>query len=446
MRIPIQSVVSVLLIMIFFAGFQGGKYFMNNRFQELGLALTLGLFLYGAVMTALTDPTIRWSRWFWSAPALVAYLMLSASLAFALNANVGIAPSLFASREFLILILAPTLYFLIRLGFPLKTLERLFVISLAIIMVNYILSYHRVDLEAAYFSTGYMSYLVTFDEWRGYRLKPPTFALIILTCYALMRLFQHSSAWEKLFSLVSLGLAGYVWSLILARSQMATVAMAMMIYPFFLGRPNRINLVILLAPIGLILLVGASGFLIDSFMHAEGAEVRAKAYITAWNKILEVPVFGYGQSSGYSKTYQDIFGPKFFPTDLGIIGTAFKWGLVGVGLYLFFNFYVLSRLLKVNWAYRKRYGTHNPVIWALLMMMTALSLNLILNPGLAYIQGLTTAAFAVALTAGYYEQFGLYRKTGTFKRPDAGHQAATVAADRQTPLPADVRSANAGRS
>ncbi|MCF8004777.1 MAG: hypothetical protein K9L32_11370 [Chromatiaceae bacterium] len=407
MRISVQSIIGFLVILIFFAGYQGGKYFLNNRFQELGLALTFALFFYGALYTALTDRSIRWNWWFWSAPVLVGYIMLSSSLTFALNAGVGILPSLFASREFLIIFLAPTLYFLYRLGLPLAQLEKLFVISLIIIILNYILSYHSVDLEAAYFSTGYMSYLVTYDEWRGYRLKPPTFALIILTCFALMRLVQYTRVMEKLGWLLVLGLVGYVWSLILARSQMATVALAIMIYPLFLSRANRMNLLILVLPVGLILLIGLSGFLIDSFMHAEGAEVRAKSYILAWKTTMEMPVFGYGQSSGYSKTYQDIFGPKFFPTDLGIIGTAFKWGFIGVGLYLFFNFFVLSRLMKVNWAYRKRYGTHNPVIWSLLMMMTALSLNLILNPGLAYMQGLTTASFAIALTAGYYEELGL---------------------------------------
>jgi hypothetical protein len=411
-RISIQSIIGFLLILIFFAGYQGGKYFLNNRFQELGLALTFALFFYGAIYTALTDRGIRWNWWFWSAPVLVGYIMLSSSLAFALNAGTGIMPSLFAAREFLIIFFAPTLYFLYRLGLPLARLEKLFVISLVIIIVNYIVSYHRVDLEAAYFSTGYMSYLVTYDEWRGYRLKPPTFALIILTCYALIRLVQRSRALEKLGMLIVLGMVGYVWSLIMARSQMATVVLSMMIYPLFLSRANRMNLVILVLPVGLMLLIGLSGFLVDSFMHAEGAEVRAKSYIQAWKTTMELPIFGYGQSSGYSKTYQDIFGPKFFPTDLGIIGTAFKWGFVVVALYLFFDFYVLLRLLKVNWAYRKHYGMHNPVIWSVLMMMTALSLNLILNPGLAYMQGLTTASFAIALTAGYYEQLGLVHAIG----------------------------------
>lgn len=410
MRIPVKTLVGFLLILIFYAGYQGGKYFMNNRFQEVGLALTFLLFFYGAIVTALTDRDIRWAWWFWSAPALVGYVMLSASIAFAVHAGVGVLPSLFASREFLILFLAPTLYFLYRLGFPLAQLEKVFAASLVIIIINYILSYHSIDLEAAYFSTGYMSYLVTYDEWRGYRLKPPTFALIILTCYAGIRLFQPGRAVDKGLWALALGLVGYVWMLILARSQMATVAMAILLYPIFFSRPNRINLLVLVAPVAFVVLVGISHVLVDAFMHAEGAEVRAKSYIIAWQTAMEMPVFGFGQSSGYSKTYQDVFGPKFFPDDLGIVGTAFKYGFIGVALYLFFNGYVVLRLLKVNWYYRKHYGRHNPVIWSLFIMMTALTMNLILNPGLAYMQGLTTAAFSVAITACYYEELGLRAK------------------------------------
>ena len=414
MRITIKSLISFFLILIFYAGYQGGKYFMNNRFQEVGLALTFILYFYGAVFTAFTDRTIHWIWWFWSAPVFAGYVMLSSSLAFAINAGVGMMPSLFATREFLIVFLAPALYFLYRLGFSLQQLEKIFIASLVIIIFNYLFNYYRIDLEAAYFSTGYMSYLVTYDEWRGYRLKPPTFALLILTSCGLMCLFQPSDVLKKTGWLLVLALVGYVWFLIMARSQMATLVMAMILYPILFSKPNRMNLFILIAPLGVMALIAVSDILVDGFMHAEGAEVRAKSYIIAWETAMKLPVFGYGQSSGYSKTYQDIFGPKFFPDDLGLVGITFKYGFIGLVLYVFFNFYVTVRLLKVNWHYRRRYGMHNPVIWALFILMTALSMNLVLNPGLAYMQGLTTAAFSLAITACYYEELGL--RPGAKKR------------------------------
>jgi hypothetical protein len=92
---------------------------------------------------------------------------------------------------------------------------------------------------------------------------------------------------------------------------------------------------------------------------------------------------------------------------LGLVGITFKYGFFGLALYVFFNFYIAARLLKVNWYYRKLHGEHNPVIWSLFMLITALSINMILVPALAYMQGLTTASLSMAITACYYEEFGL---------------------------------------
>lgn len=403
-RISIRMLISAALLLILYAGFQGGKYFMNNRFQELGIALTFGLYFYGALFTAFVDRDIRWGWWFWSAPFLAGYVMLSSSIIFALNAGVGVFPSLFAAREFLIVFLAPTLYFLFRLGVTIEQLEQVFVASLVVIVFNYLFHYFRIDLEAAYFSTGYMSYLVTHDEWRGYRLKPPTFALLILSAYCPMRLVQPASTAQRLGLMVVFALVLYIWSLIMARSQMATLVLAMMLYPVFFSRPNRSNLLLLVLPMNIFLLLAMSGALIEGFMNAEGAEVRARSYLAAFEVIGEKPLLGYGQSSGYSKTYQDIFGPKFFPSDLGLVGVTFKYGFIGLGLYLFFHFFVAYRLLRVNWEYRRRYRQHNPVIWSMFILMTALTINLVLNPGLAYMQGLTTASWAIALTACHFER------------------------------------------
>jgi hypothetical protein len=404
--VNIGRLIDVSLVIVFYAGYQGGKYFMNNRVQELGIAITLGLFFYGAGKLAWQrQANLRWVWWFWSAPLLVIYIMVSSSLAFSFNAGTGIVPSLFAAREFLILFLAPTLYFLYRLGYSPQRLERVFVISLIVIIFNYLFHYFRIDLQSAYFSTGYMSYLVTYDEWRGYRLKPPTFALITLTLYGSMRLFQRTPVLRRLGWVLMLAVLGYVWFLIKARSQMATVVLAFLLYPVFFSRPSRMNLFLLVAPFALFVLLAASSVLVDQFMNAEGAEVRAASYRTAFDNIAEYPVFGYGQSSGYSMTYQDIFGPKFFPSDLGIVGITFKYGLVGLFLYLFYNVYLFRRLLISNWRYRFRHRVHNPLLWSLLLLITGLTVNFILNPGLAYMQGLTTASLIIGLTSAYRDEF-----------------------------------------
>jgi hypothetical protein len=54
-------------------------------------------------------------------------------------------------------------------------------------------------------------------------------------------------------------------------------------------------------------------------------------------------------------------------------------------------------LWRANIIHREREGQHDPLIWALLLFMTAQTFNLALNPGLAYAQGITLGALALAL-------------------------------------------------
>ncbi len=396
----IKNIIDVTFILIFFAGFQGGKYFLNNRFQEIGIALTLGLFLYAAIKVAMSGQKERWAWWFWSAPLLVLYTMGIASITFSVYSDTPTMLSFFATREFLIVFLAPAIYFVCKSGYPVKRLERILMISLVIIIFNYLFHYFRIDLQAAFFSSdGYMEYLITYDEWRGYRLKPPTFALFIITLYICMYLFQKKPLLKKCLWFLVLCIVSYIWFLIKARSQMATLALAMMVYPFLFSRPKRINILLLVAPIALSVIILVSGILIENFVNKD--RVRAKSFNTAIENIYKYPILGYGQGSNFGKNYQDIFGPKFFPSDLGIIGITFKYGFTGAFLYVFFNFFLFKRLIRANWYYRHRYQEHNPLIWALLIWITAMTINLILNPGLAYMQGLTTASIVMGLTACY---------------------------------------------
>jgi len=405
MKLSIQRIIDISLIIIFYAAFQGGKYFLNNRVQELGFAITIGLFLYAAIRLAYTMKASQWRLWFWTAPMIIVYLMLSGALSFAIIAQVPILPSFFNSREFIILLLAPTLYFTYKLGYDMERLEKVFFISLVIILFNYLFHYFRIDLPSAYFSSGYTSYLVVYDDWRGYRLKPPLMALVILTFYTGIRLFQNDKFIKKIGLILLFCVIAYVWFLLKARSQMLTMALAILIYPLFFSRPKRMSLFILAAPIVLMIVMSIAEVLINKLMYAEGAEVRAKSYITAINNIQKYPLFGHGNSSAYSKTYQDIFGKKFFPSDLGLIGVTFKYGFIGITLYLFFNVFLFYRLMRMNWYYRYTYNRHNPLILSLFILLIAITINVLLNPVLIMMQGLTTGAIIVAITACYKEKF-----------------------------------------
>lgn len=68
MRITLKSAISIAIFIAIYTGFQGGRYFLDNGIQEIGLLCPMILFIYGAIMSALTirTPDLRWSWWVFS--------------------------------------------------------------------------------------------------------------------------------------------------------------------------------------------------------------------------------------------------------------------------------------------------------------------------------------------------------------------------------------------
>ena len=409
MKISVGFLVSCALIVYFFAALQGGLYFMKNRFQEVGIALILALYIYSALYSALLPKKFNWTFWALATPLFCLYAMVFYAFIFSVNAETKMFPSIMASRAFLVTMICPVVYFLYQSGYEIKKIERVFFISLVVLLFNYLFHYYRIDMRTAYFSSDHtISALITFDEWRGFRLKAPTYVIMILLLFSGMRLSQKGNIWVKGGCIIIMATSAYVLSIVMSRAAMATVILAVFVYPFFFQKPNRVNILILGVPAGLLLffflisiLLGA---IINHFANDWSFQVRMESWKIAWNSFSQNLIFGFGQHSYYSKSYQQIFDAKFFPSDLGIVGVAFKYGLVGVFLYIFFNLYVMYRLLIANWIYQKYYQKHNPLIWALFIMVTSLLINIILQPGFVFAPGLTLASFSIALTSCYLEE------------------------------------------
>ena len=248
-----------------------------------------------------------------------------------------------------------------------------------------------------------MSAQVTYDEWRGFRLKPPTYALFLITVYCLIFLVQENLVVKKVGVVLVLCMVGYVWYILLQRSQIAGLALSLLLYPLLFSRPKRINLLLFGIPIiFLAILMGSESFF-DIFMEED--KIRAKSFNIAIKMFFEVPLFGFGQASNAGVTYQSLFGYRFFPSDLGLIGVFFRFGLIGGFIYLFFLFFIFTRIVKANWSFRIIYKKHNPVILALLIWMIGVTINIILIPTFGYIQGITTGALIIGLTACYRDYF-----------------------------------------
>ena len=391
-----------VLFMAVFAGFQGGRYYFANRLQELGIACALLLFVVGSWQALFQLYGQEWRRWVVQPLLLIGGIMGISALVFVINYQGSFLYSLFSAREFLLAFLGPGVYLLCRCGMPIRSVERTIWVALVALIVNYLYFYNTMDLRAAFFSADHtVSNLVTYDAWRGFRLKPPLFAIMIALLGSLALLIQRRGATVKIAASVVVGLSVLIWSIVMFRSMLATMLFAVVLYPILLTHKNRLPLIITLLPLGLILLPAALSFAIEYFLQADGGSIRAKAFARALEHIATHPILGAGEDSAYGQSYQDIVARYFFPSDLGLIGVVYKYGLVGVALYLFMHVKIWLRLWQANICHRERFGRINPLIWGLLMFMTAMSFNLALNPGLAYAQGITAGSLALAIASFY---------------------------------------------
>lgn len=399
LSLNLHAVVALLFFIALFSGFQGGRYFMANRLQELGIASCLALYLLGAWRSAFVLQIEEWRRWVFGPALLIFGIMGVSALVFAWRYGGSVLFSFFSAREFMLGFLAPGVYLLGRTGTPLALWAHITWLAIAALILNYLYFYFTLDLQAAFFSGDHtISNLVTYDEWRGFRLKPPLFAIMIGLLAALKLLAGPGPRKGLLLALLVLALGAYIWSIVQFRATLATMALAVACYPLFLRSKTQISWLLVLTPLGLLCLPAIAWWFTEFFLGADGGNIRAKAYAAGLEHIAGHALLGAGEDSAYGLSYQDIVAPYFYPSDIGLVGVAYKYGLVGTLLYLYMHIRIWAALWRAN-LQRTDAPRLSPLIWAMLVFMTAQTFNLVLNPGLAYAQGITVGALALALSA-----------------------------------------------
>lgn len=396
--VSLEPFLALLLFIALFTGFQGGRYYAGNIAQELGLFCSGLLFLAGAVTSLFHVSRKEWNSWVLKPLFLMMAIVCLWGLVFAIRFGGNPLYNIMASREFFFILLAPGIYLCGRSGLGLQTIQRVIWLVIVVSMLNYLFNYFRMDLKEAFFSPDHrISSLVTYDEWRGFRLKPPLFAIMIGLLASAALIVGKTKFSIKLLALVVGAVSIYIWSIVMFRSTLATMLLSVLLYPLLLSRPNRMQLLMVVMPLAALASPVAYEFVFQYFQNAEGGEVRLASYALAFQEIPKRWLLGTGEDSAFAITYAELFGAKFFPSDLGLVGVTFKYGLLGLSVYLFFHFGILFRLCRTNWLCIKNQGVVNPLIWAFLIFFCAQTFNLVLNPGLAYAQGITVASIAVAL-------------------------------------------------
>ncbi|MCX2980583.1 hypothetical protein EYC98_06805 [Halieaceae bacterium IMCC14734] len=413
----IQPLICSLLFLAIFAGCQGGRYYMSNRLQELGIFSALLLMSLGAWRAVFQLNLDNLKDWVLKPVCLIFGIMLISSMAFYVNYGGNPLYSFFSAREFMLAFVGPGVYLLCRTGLPVRVVETTVRFALVALMLNYLFFYFTLDLKSLFFSTDHtLSNLVTYDDWRGFRLKPPLFAIMVGLMAAFIGVGQARTFMSWAISLSVMGIAIYIWSIVMFRSTLATMAMAMLLYPALFASKNRIPLVVVMSPLLILSIPVGFDMMLDVFLGSDGGGLRKQSFELAFQQIPGHLIFGAGEDNAYGATYQDIVGPYFFPDDIGFIGTLYKYGVVGAFLYLYMHIKIWSRLWAANIQFKKIYGRLNPQLWAIFMWLTAMAFNLVLNPGLAYAQGITLASIGFALASLHLNENGYAASITTSSR------------------------------
>lgn len=395
----------LLLFIAIYAGLHGGVYFFKNRVQELGILVTLVMFVLAAWFCLFTLDQKTWKKWVYRPALLALGIMICWALVFSLRYQTNALFSFFASREYFFIFLAPAIYLSWRSGLDVIQIRRIVWFSFFFLMINYLFFYSTMDLEAAFFSPDpYLNTLVTLDDWRGFRLKPPLFAIMVAILMSLMMMFARISKWHTIAAVITFSVGAYIWSIVQFRSTLASMTLAVILYPVLTAHYNRLPLMLAAIPAGIVaiyvlveLVMGGQG------VSAAGDDVRAKAFAAAFESIAKQPLWGAGQESAFTISYQQLMGRKFFPDDIGMVGITYQYGFIGIALYLYVHFLILYRTWKTNWQYRQIVGRHEPLVWGLFIWLCAQTFNLLLNPGLSSAKGITVAAIAFAVCGIYQD-------------------------------------------
>jgi len=406
LRVSARSLVLTAIWLIVYLGLQGAIYFLANRLQEIGILLCLILFFYSGILSAynVKEKDFNWNLWFIGPLAFLIYIMVIPSVFWGLNAKVAILPSVAASRAWIFVLFGPALYMLYRSGLEIKHIEKVVISALVALVLSYLFHYLRMDLRAAYYSTDYtVNSLITFDPWRGYRLKAPLAAIFLLSILAPAMLVKAKSASQRLGWAVLVGILVYIWMLLQARSAAATLILGTFLYHFCFARKIRLGLFFMILPLAIVGAWYGTVTAMESLskLDPEFDGVRYKSFGIAWEVLMEHPFFGYGQQSYSTVTEQDLFWYKFFSADIGLHGVGFKYGFIGIGLYLYYSVASLSRLITANWRYKETFGTINPIFVTIIIVFLSYTVNIAIGAFLSKQQGFIILSYAYGATAAW---------------------------------------------
>lgn len=426
----------LLAQILLLASLLGASGFLSNytvlRSYEVGEACVLLLFVWLAFSMRINS---RWATYVFLPTLGLVIFVLSYAYVFAAGMDTSLLPSVLAQRYYLFALLLPVICMLGMRGWKLADFRRVFVLAVSLTMVGRIVADITSPVSLLLSGSFFTLRLNEIYGEQAYLIRRLDSSALFLALYFGRGLMQARSISSRAVRLAVTALALTLLLITVPRGLLASVGIAIVLYGLLLLRPERAKLSVVLLPLYAAIVILSASPLINTFTQTFGQDpsytTRAEEVRIAWGSILQHPFLGLGQDSFQALSFQDLFGIRFFPSDIGLLGVVFQFGLIGLLLYLAFGAWLFVNLLRMLWAHSGSVASDNYVfLWALFILCFTF---IIISPQQArfiFGNGLPIAAFSSGLV--------LMHKRGLLSEPHEDPRKSPQAVS-QTPGRKTVR-------
>ncbi len=394
------------LTVAYFAAHQGGKYYPGNLLQEIGLAIVALLYVVWLYRTRRWEwcGSANWTLWMVFVPGMAISFVAFYAMLFAAHSGAPALPSALALRYFGFALVAPIMVASMRGGVAIERHERAFLLALVALIINYTFNYVRLDLESVLHSGDrILASMTVWDEWRGFRLKPNFYSLYLLVFVGVFAIRRRNlGRWKPVMLLAALAAIAWIAHL-RPRAGMLSLSASSLLFWLFLSSPRRTGALFAFAPVGALVtatyVISIWSEFTFGLRHDWSFVARMQSFSIALDVVREYPFFGYGQRSFHSISYQDLFGEHFFPGDIGIMGIAFRNGLVGVLGFLFLQLTLTCRAVGTHWAMRRRGYEPSVIMCGLSVLLIGMTFLMVTEPALIFEFGFALVPITLGFTA-----------------------------------------------
>ena len=337
------------------------------HFREIAITCVLVTFFWLALSTAMNS---RWILYvFLPFIGLTSFVMLYAYV-FTVRVNAPLLPSVLAERYYVFFLLGPIVYMLHLRGWMLADFQRVFLASMVLTVTSYA-AYDIVAPGGSQLFSGQF-FMVQLAQENNLLQRLGVSALFLIL-YLGRRLPRTTDVILLSVDSAIVGLCALVLAVTVPRGLLAGAVAALVCYAL-LSRPARAKLSVIVLP----LYVAAAVLLLPVFEYAFNAAfgedssylARTGEISIAWQTLQKYPLLGFGTDSVQSVSYLNTLG-YIYPQDIGLLGVAFQFGLLGLTLYLVLSGWICFNMLKLSWISD---GTAHPKQGAFLYALTTISL------------------------------------------------------------------------